>query len=218
MSATRFDRVTKAFGTRLSRRTALAAGAGLGGLALASTQSRLAAAQEATPAASPPAEAGPAWLLLQRFAGATLSPGPDGAVLILTGVEPTVLAFTDRPARLARSVPAADAWTWTADPADPPNATLLAVPAEGGDEVALVVELLAPSYDEGAGQVTATVRVLGDGSLAAVGSPTAVTAEQRFGAGHLFIDDLILDSRGFPYQPGLPDDGGVEGSDKIEGP
>ena len=115
---------------------------------------------------------------------------PDGAILILAGVEPTVLAFTDRPARLTRSVPAAVAWTWVADPADPPNATLLAVPAEGGDEVAVVVELLETRYDEAAGEVTATVRLLGEGNPEDIASPTAETGERRFGAGNIFVDDI----------------------------
>lgn len=190
MDSKRFDQFTKSMGHRLSRRSTLSAGAGLVGLTLAGSSVAPATAQEATPS---PAGDGPAWLLLQRFAGATLSPEPDGASLLLEGLEPQVLAFTDHPARLVRSVPIAQAWSWVPDLADPPNATLLAVPVDGENEVAVVLELMVTSYDQTTEQLTATVRLLAEApesGLQDLASPTALSETRRFGAGHLFIDDL----------------------------
>ncbi len=54
----RFDRLTQILGNRLSRRTALRTGVGIGGLAVAGA-TRVAAAQEATPEASPVADCPP---------------------------------------------------------------------------------------------------------------------------------------------------------------
>ena len=190
MDPQRFDRFTKSLEHRLSRRSTLLAGAGL---ALTGASVAPATAQGDTPVSSPPAATGLSWLLLQRFASATLSPVADGATLILDGVEPTVLAFTDHPARLTRALPAAQAWNWVPDPADPPNATLLALPADDGNEVAVVLELLETTYDEAAGRLTATVRLLGeapDGDLRSLTSPTAMAEPRSFATGHLFVDDL----------------------------
>jgi hypothetical protein len=190
MKPSRFDAFARFVASpRLSRRNLIAAaGGGMTAVGLAG-----AAAQPATPIASPPAGDEVTWLLLQRFASATLSPESDGASLRIEGLESSVLAFADHPARLVRSLPVAEAWSWVPDPANPPNATLLALPADGGNDVAVVLELLETNFDATADQVTASVRLLAeapDGDLRNLATPSALPEPRHYGAGHLFIDDL----------------------------
>ena len=97
------------FGTRLSRRTALTASAGLSGLALDTIASREAVAQDATPVASPVAAGAQATVLfVQSFAGGSLMPNQDEEgtfVLTLHGEHGRTIGFSDRPQRIVGSVP-----------------------------------------------------------------------------------------------------------------
>lgn len=190
MQPQRFDRLTQAFGLRLTRRSALTAGAGIGGLAIGSS-SAASAAEQSTPA---PSGGEAAWLFVQHFERATLAPSADGAALTLDGVGPSVLAFTDRPFRLVSAAQTGDMWGRAIDPSNPPNAALLASPADGSPHQAVVVELLQAAYDESGKRLNAVVRVIGElvePGLATIGTPVAVIDERQFGAGHLFVDDVL---------------------------
>ena len=111
MDPIRFDRLSKRFATRHTRRQALATGVGLAAAGLFTT--RLTSAQDATPAATPvfpsdphPSADGvvthPEYLFVQPFDGGTWAPkaGEDGTfVLTLTGAAAQTTYFSDRPER-----------------------------------------------------------------------------------------------------------------------
>lgn len=118
------------------------------------------------------------WLAIQNATAMTF----DGKVLTLQGVSPTVVAFTDRPKRMATDVPLAlvlKGWDKGKNSLkkDPPNAGVSVV-SEGAMQTTVVV-LTNPrrsgdslSYD---------VRVL-EGTLPPSGGPTSI-----------FIDDVCLE-------------------------
>lgn len=120
---------------------------------------------------------GASWLAIQNAASMTF----DGKTLTLLSVSPTVVAFTDRPKRMATDVPldlVLHGWTKRGDSLkkDPPNAGVSVV-NEGAIQTAVVV-LTNPrrsgdslSYD---------VRIL-EGRLPPSGGPTSI-----------FIDDVCL--------------------------
>jgi hypothetical protein len=84
------------------------------------------------------------WLSIQTSRGATF----DGKTLVLTNVDPAVVMFSDRPTRIAESVPLADflrAWDSKKSggfEADPPNAGITFI-ADGNMSTASV-ELKQP--------------------------------------------------------------------------
>jgi hypothetical protein len=131
---------------------------------------------------TPVANAQPAWLFVQGFGTATLTPdiaAPGEYVLTLTDA---VVPTADLIAALA------------AESSDPPNATLVA-PLVDGEPGMVVVELWAAAYDAATGAVTYRVTVLAEteGTVQAAATPQAMpTSEQRFFAGHLFVDALSL--------------------------
>lgn len=200
MDTSRFDRIARLFTAhRLSRRAAPRAGrAGLVGLLAAVLVLPVAGAGSAQARhATPTAEAGPAWLVVQAFAAATLRPdaAPGAYTLTLADVDATVLAFTDRPHRLVASVPTADfARAVSGEQADPRNATLVA-PLVDGTAAMVVVELLSAEHDATARTVTYRVAVLGaeEGTLTAAVTPLAAPeVEHAFGPGHLFVDAIPI--------------------------
>lgn len=139
-----------------------------------------AAALFAGPASADPADTVKAvgkdasWLYVQTADGLQF----DGESMTLTGVDPTILMFTDRPYRVAESLPLAtlvDAWTKGGNGSfrsDPPNAGLTTL-VDGKFEVA-TVELTEPRLD--GTSLTYGVRVL-EG-----------TAPKSAGRTSLFID------------------------------
>jgi hypothetical protein len=195
VNADRFDALARAFSARLPRRralrrgaAALVAGAGFG------MAGRRAAAQEASPVASPAVGDGAGSdLFVQSFLAGALAPRPgeDGVyTLTLEGATGQTVFFSDRPARRVGLVPTAvllERLGFT--PADPPNAALVAQTA-GGEEV-VVVELFDPHYDAAAGTLSYGVRLLAD--YAGVGLADFAPRQDgdpppSFGAAHLFID------------------------------
>jgi hypothetical protein len=195
MRSQRFDYLTNTLGTRLSRRSALVAGAGL---TLASSQQRFATAQDATPAASPLAEGGekPEMLFVQTFERGSLAPkdGEEGIfVLTLHGANGRTIGFSDRPERIVGSVPTQTFLDGLGfSPVDPPNAALVFEPSPGETDI-VVLELLDPQYDEDAGTLTYEVRILD--TFAGTGltfqeEPRAPNpAGEEFTDASLFIDD-----------------------------
>jgi hypothetical protein len=197
MQPQRFDRFTKALGTRLSRRSALWASAGLGGLALTAVARSPMAAQDATPAASPVAEGEKTtFLFLQTFEGGSLvpKPGAEGTyVLSLQGDHGRTIGFADRPERIVTSGPTQaflDGLIFS--PVDPPNAALVFEPSAGETDI-IVLELLNPQYDEATQSLTYDVHILDafDGSgLSFQEEPRQPDPTgEEFGSAELFIDD-----------------------------
>lgn len=170
----------------------------MGGLALAGTQSRLTAAQEASPVASPVADGEKLFFLfVQTFEGGSLAPreGEEGTfVLTLQGGHGHTIAFSDRPNRIVVSVPTQNFLDGLGfSPDNPPNAALVISPAPGETDI-IVVELLNPQYDEDTQALTYDVIVLdsfeSDQGMDFVEEPRPPHADgEEFGHAQLFIDD-----------------------------
>ena len=199
MNQDRFDRLARALGHRVSRRVAIrAGGVGLaaGGFATAGLAS--AAAQEATPQASPAPGDKTFFMFVQSFASGRLAPkaGEDARyeLTLAQGLGQT-LFFSDRPERIVGTVPTQrflDGLGFT--PANPPNAALVA-DLGGGDEEILVVELFNPRYAEAARTATYDAAILADVDRVDMRFAEAprgaehLAAGREYGASHLFIDD-----------------------------
>jgi hypothetical protein len=146
------NRLTKALGNRLSRRTALRTGAGLGGLALTSSALATTAAQQATPVAPPVSSAKTmAFLFVQLAESGTWrqsADDPEFYELTLTGVGGQTAYFSDRPERIVGTVDTdrfLDGLGFT--PYNPPNAAAVVRTPEGERDV-LVIELFDPVYTQ----------------------------------------------------------------------
>jgi hypothetical protein len=209
MDTTRFDRISRLFADRrLSRRAALQQGAaGIAAAGLAAGL-RTAAAQDATPTASPapfPADPHPSadgatthpeYLFVQPFDGGTWAPKPgaDGVfVLTLTGAAAQTTYFSDRPERDAGLAPTQQFLDGLGfAPENPPNAAIVAQ-TDSGEQDVLVVELLAPAYDAEAATLTYEAKVLRDygqrGLAELAQKQTDYELAESFAAGSLFIDD-----------------------------
>ena len=199
MDAQRFDALAKAVaGSPHSRRSALRR---LGGGALAAvlgvTSLRPArAAQDATPAAGTPAAGGAVteFLYVQSFASGTfrLKPGEaDVYELTLSGGTGQTAWFADRPERQAGVAPTARVLGAVGfDPANPPNAALVAQTEEGED--VLIVELLNPRYDEQTQTLVYDARLLdayeGEALQHLAARQADPTLTETFGPASLFID------------------------------
>lgn len=206
MDSTRFDRMTRRFMARRTRRQALATG--IGAVATGLLGTRLASAQDATPSASPapfPADPHPSadnartkteYLFVQPFDGGTWvpKPGVDGVfTLTLTGAAAETTYFSDRPERDAGLAPTQQFLDGLGfQPENPPNAAIVAQTAEGTEDV-LVVELLAPVYDAKAATLTYEAKVLldygGRGLSSLAQQQTDYDLAATFGEGSLFIDN-----------------------------
>lgn len=206
MNPSQFDSVTRLFAASTSRRTALAASASVLAAGLTS-----AAAQDATPlpasAGAPAASDVPGddlrFLFVQTFGAGSLTPNAneDGVMTLVADHLPgETLYFSDRPERIVGMVSTArfigegkpDAGIGFT-PANPPNAALVFGGADGQPGDIAVVELIAPRYDPGSGQITYDLRVLADVQaidLRLEEAPlTAETAARDFASASLFIDD-----------------------------
>ncbi len=197
MDPTRFDQISKRFADRrISRRQAVTTASG--GLAAAALGS--AAAQDATPEASPVAPDAVekiSYLFVQSFQSGSIAPteGKDGryTVTLEHGLGQTIY-FADRPSREVGVTPTPqflDGLGFSED--NPPNAAMLVETASGETDIA-VVELFNPSYDEASRTATYEVSVLEtwenslDLGLSAAPADLATVAPS-FGSAHLFIDD-----------------------------
>lgn len=208
MDPARFDRLSKLFATRRSRRQALVAG----GTGLAATGLlggiRPAAAQDATPAATPapfPSDPHPSadsafthpeYLFVQPFDAGTWAPKPgqEGTfILTLTGAAANTTYFSDRPERdagLAPTQPFLEGLGFT--PENPPNAAIVAQ-TDNGEQDVLVVQLFDPVYDAAAATLVYDARVVADyggrGLAHLAQQQTDYELAASFGEGSLFIDD-----------------------------
>jgi hypothetical protein len=207
MDAERFDHLTRALGSRVSRRTALAAGlSGIGAIRQGGT-----AAQDATPApgAIPAAEGdNPVFMFVQTATSgrgeinpAAGTPTADGTpvpgggasfLLTLEGHSGQTIYFSDRPDRVAGAIPTEDFLNGLGfSPANPPNAALVAE-FDAGQGV-VVLELLAPTYDPVTGLLTYGAEGIGAFAGERLESVTRDQIAERlpaaFGPAALFIDD-----------------------------
>jgi hypothetical protein len=126
-------------------------------------------------------------LYLQEASGGTLV----NSKLVLRGVARRVSAFTDRPERLAGSIPTGEfvaRWSRSFGD-DPPNAALQIDEERAGRDVALL-ELRRPRYDRRKRTLTYTVRRLkrASGGLRPFGRRADRDVAGRFGDATLFID------------------------------
>lgn len=143
----------------------------------------------------------PAWLFSHTADGGTLTSNGDGTyALTMSGIDPKVMAFTDRPDRQTAILTAqdlVDAWpSMFADSA--PNAVLVEHDPSG-DTDSLVVVLTDPRLD--GGTLSYTVEILEDEEHPSsvqgmVGEPHAVPPA-TFADASLFIDDVNLDDSGY---------------------
>lgn len=197
MSEHRFDTLTRAFTRRTSRRSTIGiGGAGIAGAALGGFRFRSAQAQQATPTPAPDIS----FLMVQTAGATTLAPVSGAAhTLTLTGISAQTLYFSDRPALLTGTIPTAafiQAWP-EAFASSPPNATLIAHRAAGDDvDVAVVVTISDPVFDEAAGTLTYQAEILGADQIAnrtfRDAPLTKVDAPQEFAEAHLFIDNAAF--------------------------
>ena len=200
MDSTRFDRLAKSFSRRLTRReTLVASTAALTTFGLAT---KVLAAQEATPDASPDAvELGPSFLFVQLAERGSWMPKPDEPgiyLLTLYGASNQTVYFSDRPDRIVGTVPTErflGALGFT--PSEPPNAAAVVQTPDGERDV-LVVELFNPVYIQGFGEngadaLTYEAKVLagyqGEGLAKWVPLADDDQLPQDFTQISLFIDD-----------------------------
>jgi hypothetical protein len=203
MNATRLDRIAELLAEhRLSRRQALRrGGAGLAVGAIGAAASRVpggAAAQEATPAASPTkSEDDSSFLFVQSFQSGSFTPkeaSTDTFTLTLEHGLGQTIYFSDRPKRIAGTAPTAAFLKWFPFGADnPPNAALV-LEALPGDTDVVVVELTGPAYDEASHTATYDAKVLTDymklGITFQVQPKGAGELHRQFGTASLFIDTV----------------------------
>lgn len=192
MSSSRFDRITRAFAARSSRRSAVAAGMGTVAAALATGSARATFAQET---ATPAAATEPLFLYVQHFESGTLEPAADQldrGVLTLFGASASTIVFADHPSRLTNLLPTEQLpEVLSFDAANPPNAALQ-TRTEDGTEIVLVVELLEPTFD--ADSRTVTYQVIELAEYSSIGAEFADRVQPlgampaSFGLTSLFID------------------------------
>jgi hypothetical protein len=197
MDPRRFDTLARMIAADpQSRRNALRRLAGglaalLGGIGLAPGRSL---AQQGTPAASPAAGMLTEFLYIQSFASGTLVPkeGEAGVYdLVLRGGTGQTTYFADRPERQVGVAPTARVLAAIGfDPANPPNAGLVAQTADG--ERVIIVELRNPQLDEAVETLTYDVRPLADYAGTGLNHLAAKQSDEElpetFGPASLFID------------------------------
>jgi hypothetical protein len=145
------------------------------------------------PQASPDATAASVLLVAAAESG-TFEQAGNNYSLTLTGVDPQVTWFTDRPVRRAGAMevqPALDG-LFAAGAAGPPNAALSVTdPASARVQVA-VVELTDPDYDAAAGTLGFSARLLDQPTHGLdYYAARADTIPAAFGQAELFIDNVF---------------------------
>ena len=139
-------------------------------------------------------------------ASGTATVGSDNSLsVVLSGVSPQTIYFSDRPARLTGTVATADfASAKVFDPSNPPNAALVVA---GPPEDVLVVELTSPAYDPDAQTMTYSATLLADYPGDALSRFTTQQDDDslpaEFGPVSLFVDEVtcLPNQSPFPVQP-----------------
>lgn len=167
----------------------------------------------------------PKWLFSHTADEGSLIENPDGTyTLTLTGIDPHVMAFTDRPDRDSAIMSTASlvhGWR-SLFATSPPNAVLVEHNAQGGaDSVVLTLtnpRLTAPSTETFPNFATATLTF--DASLMLAEHPEGLTRLTRgvkgsppetFAKASLFIDDVSVESTTVIPEGWLPVSGDWDG-------
>ncbi len=206
MNPNLFEQISRRFSdARLTRRTAVSASLAAGAAALTGTG--IAAAQDATPVASPetvalpPVDDVPTQLFVQSFQSGSIAPSASEfgthTVTLDHGLGQTIV-FTDRPSREVGTSPTPaflDGLGFDAD--NPPNAAIVIDVGDGTTDIA-VVELFNPTYDDTTHTATYDIAVLAnwqnDLELGFQDEPADLSnVAPHFGATHLFIDGCRRD-------------------------
>ena len=207
MNPNRFDSISRLLAERrMTRRQAVrqgGAGLAVGAIAVAGV-SRLARAQDATPAADIPTATvdettieKTEFLFVQSFKNGTLvartGDGPGGHTLTLEQGLGQTIFFSDRPERIVGAKATADFLQDLGFSAEnPPNAALVMETTPGDSDFA-VFELFNPRYDAETSTATYDVHLLEEWEQKVDMTFTEQQTEAQylhpeFGAAHLFID------------------------------
>jgi hypothetical protein len=208
VATNRFDAFARSFATRRSRRSALQA-TGLGVVAgLAGSRVSAEEVTLATPSVSDVTDHS-TFLFVQTATAGSFTANPDAGtpaaeglptpggggdyLLTLEGHHGGTVYFSDRPERIFGVAPTQrflDGLGFS--PTDPPNAALVTQAGDGTEDV-LVLELLAPVYDEASGTLTYGATILdeyqGDGLTHVAVQQQDNSLPETFGRASLFIDD-----------------------------
>lgn len=137
----------------------------------------------------------PSWLFSQGATGGTLTQGADGTyILTLTGVDPEVVAFTDRPVRDATIIDSDElvqAWP-DLFAGSAPNAVLVEH-GPGGQRASAVLTLIGVTSN--ADTLTYTATLITDkvpSGLEALADSTTAAPPTSFASASLFIDTATL--------------------------
>jgi hypothetical protein len=134
----------------------------------------------------------PTWLLVQHADRGTLEVNDDGAArLILEGVDPDTVGFTDRPYRKVDTFPTSEVGATIEAATDKPNAALQ---VDSPRAATVVLEADNATYDDTAGSAVLEGRVLRRGSVGEV-EATRRTPTGALRDVTLFIDGEALDAQ-----------------------
>lgn len=164
-------------------------------------------AQEATPVSDITDDT--TFLFVQTAGSGTFTPNPEAGtpeaggtptvgggadyLLTLEGHHGGTVYFSDRPERIFGNAPTQQFLDGLGfAPANPPNAALV-TQTETGEDEAVVLELLNPSYDESSGTLTYGATILseyqGEGLTHVAAQQQDTELPESFGRASLFIDD-----------------------------
>ena len=210
LDSSTFERIARAVdGSRRSIVGTGAAGLAAGGLGLLGTTGRTpsAIAQDATAAATPGATSRDAtFLFVQTASSGTSNANPNAALppaagpggnadylLTMSGPPGEPVFFSDRPERIFGEAPTETFLTNLGfGSGNPPDAAISTETADGPDYV-LVVELVAPEYDQTSGTLTYGVNIQsgysGDGLAHVARQQVDDQLAETLGRTSLFIDD-----------------------------
>ena len=174
-------------------------------LALGAALGLVAGADMAASQDVPQTPSGFAYFFVQPAAGGSLEPimgAPGQYRLTLNHVSPSIVYFSDRPAReVGQVAPQTLVANWGTGPeslaAVPPNAALDFLDGPAGQSV-VVLELYEPAYDPATQTMTYRAAILpssdrpGLADLVGRGVPPVAAFPREFGPAVLFIDDVCL--------------------------
>ncbi len=144
------------------------------------------------PAAAAPPDDAERLLAVVNATGGTLREAGDGHRLVLDGVAPRAVWFSDRPARGVGSLTMDELVESFFGSSASPNAALEVFDGPGAGEI-VVVELSNPRVRRGGDRLVVDARILraGDGTEGA-----SREVPPRFGAAALYLDDAVCSTDG----------------------
>lgn len=177
------------------------------GLSLVASLGLLSACTSTPPApteiAQSPAASTVSYLYSQSASGGTMTPAAGNTFsLVLTGVSPTTVRFTDRPARGAKGVSTERFINGWSDKfgSIPPNAALVLTEADQSQDT-VIVTLTNPKYDAAGQTLTYSATAIANEiptGLVTFKDQADKSIPEKFGAASLFIDSV--EATGTPGQ------------------